>query len=515
VVARFILHDDGSALMSPTAVVPQLVEGPGGGLVTHLDPRHVPDQAWSNGRNVRFPTGGSRVQKTDGYTRIDQTFPAEPIREIWNFYDTKGGQQFIRITTNRVLRGLGSGTQDISHGSTQALTLDDVVTIDQYKDEMYWADGKNKIMRYGGVGTADTALPGGLPNGKLVEIHKDRLLLGNITQLEPEDEPLTIQPWRVMYSAIGDPRDFAGTLENDTAGFWDFLEDNAPIIALKVLGDHAIVHKPSRMYRMIAIGPPDHYQVEQIPGDDGAISARSPISIGSHQYYMGSGNFYRLGAFTEPLGDAIWPEIERNIDWNKAGRIYAYRRQEYDEIGWKIPRLASMGGGDLSAMLNWRDNSWTLTDHDPGTCYNEFPQVPWFTPTAVSHLPPVVGVFGQESGHIQAYDTPNADGAAIHAWVESKHFVSLQPSKVHNVVCYGSGTGTLWVNCRAAMELRQPMPPWGTAQALVLNPSQTRPWVDVRKYGRLWQVRIESNGLNDEWNVSSYGPAVIPGGYAR
>jgi hypothetical protein len=494
----------------PTAIVANLIEGPGGGIITHLDPRHVPDQAWTNGRNVRFPTGGSRIQKTDGYTAWTQVVPAEPIRAIWEYVDTSLNRQVITMTTTRVLRGLGSATEDITHGSQAAIptTVDDVITIDQYQDEMYWADGKNRVMRYGGVGTADTAFPGEFPNGKLVEIHKDKLLLGNITAVKPGDT--IIQPWRVMYSADGNPRDFTA----DDAGYWDFVDDNNPVVALKILGDHAIVHKSNRVYRMIALGPPNYYDVEQIPADDGAISARAAISIGSHQYYMGHGNFYRLGAFTEPIGDAVWPEIEKLADWSKAHLIYAYRRQEYDEIGWKIPQLG--GAPNLSAILNYRDNSWTFTDHDPGTCYAEFPQVPWFTPTAVSHLPALVGVFGQMDGKLQAYDTLNADGRPIHAWAESKHFTAgMNPAKVLAVVCYASGTGTLAVGCRAAMELRQPMPTWGPAPVLSLTPSQTRPWVDVRQYGRLWQVGLASYALNDDWEVSAYGPAVIPGGYAR
>jgi hypothetical protein len=228
---------------------------------------------------------------------------------------------------------------------------------------------------------------------------------------------------------------------------------------------------------------------------------------------MGRANIYRLASFTEPIGDAVWPEIEKNADWSQAHRIYAYRRQEYDEVCWKIPQL---DGTDLSVAFNYRDQSWTFTDHDPGTCYAELPQVPWFGATAVSHLPMHVGIFGQMSGHIQAYDTVNADGAPIHAWAESKHFqAGLFPAKVLAVACYASGTGSLAVSCRAAMELRQPMPAWKAGQVLSLTPSQTRPWVDVREYGRLWQVRLESSALDDDFEVSAYGPAVIPGSYGR
>jgi hypothetical protein len=507
----------------PTAAQVALIEGPGGGVITHRDPRHVPDQAWVNCRNVRFPTGGSRIRKTDGYARVDSSMPAEPIRAIWLYQQTTAvppiGGAFIRVMLTRANAHLGSGQFAITPTTYKPATIDDVVTITAFAGEadlwaggsVIWADGgANPVMFWNGAGpgTAAPLFPGGKPNGKLIEIHKNRLLLGNVT--DTGIAGVGIQPWRVIYSAPGHPEDVTA----DTAGDLDFLEDTDPLIAIKVLGDAVIVHKPSRLYRMIAIGGPEPYQIEQIPADDGAIAARAAISIGSYQYFMGRSNIYRLASFTEPIGDAVWPEIEKNADWSKVHLIYAYRRQEYDEVCWKIPQLG--GASDLSVVFNYRDQSWTFTDHDPGTCYTEFPQVPWLRPTAVSSLPPVVGVFGQMNGNIQAYDTVNADGLPIHAWAESKHFqAGLFPAKVLAVACYASGTGHLAVGCRAAMDLRQPMPAWKPGQILSLTPSQTRPWVDVREYGRLWQVRLESTQLNDDWEVAAYGPAVIMGGYAR
>jgi hypothetical protein len=502
----------------PTAAKVGLIEGPGGGVITHRDPRHVPDQAWANARNVRFPTGGSRIRKTDGYRKLDTTTPAEPLRAIYFYQQATAtppiGQAPIRIALTQAYAHLGSGRFAITGPTYKPSTLDQIVTVTAYAGEavpqgwVIWADGgPNPVMRWdgGGSGTAVALFPDGVPNGKLVEIHKQRLLLGNITV--PGGEGTGIQPWRVMYSDVGHPDD----MTSDLAGDQDFQEDNDPIVALKVLGDAVIVHKPSRIYRMIAVGPPDNYQPEQIPADDGAISARSPLSLGSYQFFMGRSNIYRLGSFAEPIGDAVWPEIEKNTDWNKAHLIYSYRRQEYDEICWKIPQRG--GAPDLSVAFNHRDQSWTITDHDPGTCYTEMPNAFLQRPD----LAPVIGVFGQLNGDLQAYDdTVNADGAPIHAWAESKHFqAGLFPAKVLAVACYATGTGSLAVGCRAAMELRQPMPAWKPSPVLSLTPSQTRPWVDVREYGRLWQVRLESNELDSDWEVSAYGPAVIPGGYAR
>jgi hypothetical protein len=286
---------------------------------------------------------------------------------------------------------------------------------------------------------------------------------------------------------------------------------------MKVLGDHVIVHKPNRLYRVIFVGPPDNYIVEGIPADDGAVSARSPISIGAYQYYMGRTNFYRLASFSEPIGDRIWPAVENHIDWEQAHLIYAYRRLEHDEVCWKIPTQFSTQP-DLTVVFNFRDQTWSLTDHDPGLCFSEVPsaKLPPLPVLGPILPPPVRGVFGQVNGDLQVYGGVNAGEEPIHAWVESRHFTDgLVPVKVLAAPVFATGFGTLQVTVRAAMEARQPMPEWGAPQPLILNPSQTRPWVDVRHYGRLWQVRLESEAIDTAWEVSAYGAAVIPGDYAR
>jgi hypothetical protein len=531
----------------PTAIQPVVIEGPGGGLITHVDPRHVPEKAWANGRNIRFPASGTYVKKTDGYAKIDVVAPfgqgtehgteqtqIEPIRALWDYKSPVAPRhRLVQITLTGAWHGLGSDRENFNDINAPAATLDNVVTIDQYKEKLIWADGL-RVLQWDGFLLASTLGPQSVPEeqraptAKIVEIHKSHVLLANITA--PKS-----QPWRVHWSAPDNPNKWAPEndqdSEGDLAGHIDFLEDASDITAVKILGDHAIVHKPNRVYRMVFEGEPNMYRKELIPADDGAISARSPISIGSFQYFMGRRNFYRLAAYTEPIGDAIWPEIDRTLDWARAGQIYAYRRQEFDEICWKMPQVG--GAPDLTAAYNFRAQTWSLTNHDPGTCFAEITtELLTFPP---SPIPVVRGVFGQLNGAIQVYGGPNADAAPIHAWLESRHFTStLLPSKILAVPVFATGNGFLTVRLRAAMEARHPLPPWTPALNVhpsaiyVLPPapgavpsrpdlpaSETRPWLDVRAYGRIWQIRVESGELGDDWRLDAYGVAMIPGDYAR
>lgn len=500
----------------PSAIQPRLIETPGGGLVRHLDPRHVPERGWAAGRNIRFPTGGSMVRKTDGYRRVADTVPAEAIRGLWWYIDPYGvqPQTLVRIGTTVAIQGLGP-TSTIATFTPR--TQDDVVTIDQYKERLIWADGK-AVLVWLGTGSA-TVLGGGAPTAKLVEIHTDHVLLGHVTAPEAA-------PWRVAYSVRGLINESTGEVDfgGDDGGDIEFLDDSTGITAMKSLGEHVVVHKPNRLYRLMYVGPPEKYIYEAIPADEGSISARGPISVGSYQYYPGHTNVFRLGSFAEPIGDAIWPDVAGAIDWPRANLTYAYRRDQFDEICWKFPARGA-AQPSLTVVYNHRDGTWTVTDHDPGTSFTQVPSNALastaFDDAHAALSPPTVrDVFGQVDGKIQVYTGRTADGHPIHAWVESRHFTDqLAPSKILAVPVMATGTGTLVVQIRAAMDARTPLPPWpASPHASAFYPlpeSQTRPWVDVRAYGRLWQVRLASDQIDDDWAVSAYGTAVIPGGYAR
>jgi hypothetical protein len=487
------------------------------GLYYNLDPRHVPQRGWAAGRNVRFPQGQDRVESTDGYSRFDSSPDGLPVRALWRYRAPDGEEHLLRVTTDNVYAGIGANAVLIGFGLGD--TIDRVVTQTQYRGDYLLATGTH-IRRWSGTGLMSW-IGDPAPEGRLVEVHKDHVLLGGLRVGDVE------QPWRVAWSVVGNPLDWT----SESAGDLDFLEDAAPLTALKVMGDHAIVHKRERLWRLIFVGPPDQYIPEGIPADDGACSARSPITLGPFQYYMGHRNIYRLGSYPEPIGDPIWPEVARSIDWKQAHLVYAYTRDAYNEVCWKIPTVPpAPAGPNLTAAYNLRTQAWTLTDHDPGLSWTEWGagtvadswdagdagtaqtmrDIPWEY-SAVDQAT-TIDVFGQLSGLLQQYGGANADGKPIEAYLESPHLGNgITPARVLNIPMIATGHGSLLVRVRAVLDERQPMPPWGREAVYPLDPPQHRPWVDTRVYGRLYQVRLETQDPNARFSLSSYGVAAVPG----
>jgi hypothetical protein len=498
-----------------TAMRPQIIDGPGLGLFYNLDPRHVPQRGWAAGRNIRFTQ--DRVESTDGYSQFEVSPDGLPVRALWRYRAPDGAEALLRVTTRYAYQGMGASFAGL--GPVPEATIHQVVTQTQYRGDYLFADGR-AVQRWPGTGAiAPIAAPA--PEGRLVEVHKDHVLLGGLRVGGVE------QPWRVAWSVVGNPLDWTG----EGAGDLDFLEDATALTALKVMGDHAIVHKRDRLWRLIFVGPPDQYIPEGIPADDGACSARSPITLGPFQYYMGHRNIYRLGSYPEPIGDAIWPEVARSIDWRQAHLVYAYTRDAYNEVCWKIPTVPpAPEGPNLTVAYNLRTQAWTVTDHDPGLAWTEWGagtagdswdagdpgsaqtmrDVPWEY-GAVDQAT-TIDLFGQVSGLLQQYGGANADGKPIEAYVESPHLGDgVTPARVLNIPLIATGHGSLLVRVRAAMDERQPMPPWGREAVYPLDPPQHRPWIDTRVYGRLYQVRLETRDLNARFSLSSYGVAAVPG----
>lgn len=501
-------------------IKPKFIEGPGLGIVRSVPARDVPDRAWVNARNVRFDDRGRRARKIDGFTRYDTTPANEPVRLLWEYVTPTGETILVRVGTTKAWRDAGVSRAEIAsglHGDAGA-----VVTAAQHADQLLWTDQIDPIKRWT-PSTGTTDLPGALVRAAIVLSHKAHLVLFDLVDTGVR------QPFRAAYSAPWDPAAGDPDFSAPQAGDLDFLETKGGILAAAVAGESIIVHKRRSMARMIFVGDPDNYTQEPIPSDDGACSRRSPVPVGAFQFYMGHENFYRLGAFPEPIGDAIWPEVFQVLDQAQRHRVFGYHRPEFREIHWKFPTVGATQPS-MTAIYNYRDETWALSDHDPALCHVEYPSliadtwadgesnpwdasqdIPWDYAQYSQSAP--LALFGQQDGSLQQYGGKNANGVPIAWFLESKVFQAgpgFETARFLNVVLRAKGQGTLRVRTRAWMDERQdPLPAYPTPGATFPLAGTTKPWVDVRHFGRLFQARLEGDGLDEDFELIGWGPAGI------
>jgi hypothetical protein len=499
---------------------PKIVEGPGQGIIRSVPPRNIPERAWANARNVRFDSLGQRVRKIDGYTQYDTTPGNEPVRWLFEYHQTNSDTILVRVGTTKAWRDAGTDRAEIASGLGGLATT--IVTGTQHADQLLWTDQIAPIQRWTPDMGSASALSAGIPLAAIIVSHKAHLVLFDVV-----DRGIR-QPFRATYSEPWDPQAGSPNFISAAAGDLDFLDEPGGITAAGLLGESIIVHKRRSLARMIFVGEPDNYVQEPIPAEDGACSRRAIVPVGAFQFYQGHENYYRLGAFPEPIGDAIWPEVVALMDQSKLSQVHAYHRPEFTEIHWKVPMVGATQP-NLTVIYNYRDQTWTLSDHDPGLCAVEYPpaaddtwaggesaawdsshDIPWDYPQFSQGA--LLGLFGQVNGNIQQYGGVNADGAAIAWYLESKVFsgaTSFQLSDLLNVLVRATGQGTMLVRHRSWMDDRQPVPAFAAGAGFPLG-SGTKPWVDVRGSGRWHQIRLEGSGLDEDFLLEAWGPGLIP-----
>lgn len=517
--------------MPVSSIVPRWTEGPGQGIDRSVDPRHIADRAWATARNVRFFKQGTRARKIDGFFLHDTTPGNEPVRLLWHYVGTSGGEILVRVGTTKAWSGVGAGRVEIASGLAGSASLP--IVADQFKDLLLWTDGEDRVKVYAGGGAGSVVDLAGFTNfrSKIVVAHKQHAVHFNTKEGAVET------PWRAVYSAVGVPTDYT----SDTAGDLDFLESRGGITAAQVLGDVIIVHKgdvpDGTIHRMTFVGSPDEYVQDPIPADDAAISRRACQRWGAFQYFMGGRNFYRLGAFPEPIGDKIWPEIMDELgltsllDYAQRHMIFSYRRPEWQEIHWAIPQLGA-AQPNLIVIYNVRDNTWSIADHAPGLSHKLYPatvedswdggvsapiesspDIPWDYVAYTQALP--LALFGQVDGSVMQSGGNNANGVAISAFLESKRFSEeLTPIRINEIRLLATGVGHLTCRLRAWMHAAGTPPAYDAGASYDLATGEL-PWVDALGYGRAWQVRFEQAELDSDFEIAAFGPGVIMGGGIR
>lgn len=490
------------------------IEGPGLGIVKAVDEALVPPRAWADGINVRFVRDGTVVRKVDGFTLYDTTPGDEPVRLLWHYLSPDGITQLLRVGTTKAWRGVGSGISQVITGLTASAS--DPVTADQYQDMLIWTDGVDNVKKWTGGASASDLL-GSPPKAKIVRVHKAHVCLFNVIDAG------VAKPWRMVFSAVGEPENFTGP----TAGDLDFLESGpGGIVAAEILGDAIIVYKENVIHRAIFQGEPDKYVQEIIPSHDGAVSSRAVVRAGAFHYFMGTTAFWRLGAYPEEISDrALWDFVLSKIDWAKRHLVFGYRRPEFSEVCWKIPRSGS-SQPDFTVIYNTRSQTWSFSDHDPALCFAQYPSnvedswdagpdetwdggqdVPWDFQAFSQNTP--LSLFGQVNGKVQLYGGTNADGQPIVSRLVSPiTSAGRSVTRLLEIGVVAKGTGTFHVEHRAMMR-RDEDPAWKTAGDLSLD-GGTREWVSANGIGRYHQVRFTLDGLDEDFEVSAYGFGIVP-----
>jgi hypothetical protein len=155
---------------------------------------------------------------------------------------------------------------------------------------------------------------------------------------------------RVWWSGLGNYTTWAPSLATE-AGTLQLVDTPGPLTGLKALGDYVIAYKARSIYLGTYQGNQIQWGFRSLPGDIGASSNESIVSIGSAHLFLGAENFYRFnGDIPQPIGDGIKQWFFADLDVDYAGNIVSLYDRYADLCYWFYPSR-NTGGGVLDRWV--------------------------------------------------------------------------------------------------------------------------------------------------------------------
>jgi len=202
-----------------------------------------------------------------------------------------------------------------------------------------------------------------------------------------------------------------------------------PIRALKRLGNNIIAYKDKGIFLGTYTGAPAVFSWQAIPGDFGAGSSQSVISVGSSHYFIGYEDIYAFdGSRPIPIGDGI-----KRYFFTQLNKQYRYRVQGlHDRVNSSVwffyPNNSSSDGSCNAAIVfNYVTQQWGKADQNIESVvetltgvvtyeglgvlystYDDLPDIAYDSPFFTSSAP-VIAVFGTD--HI-AYSLTGVSSAS-------------------------------------------------------------------------------------------------------
>ncbi len=165
-------------------------------------------------------------------------------------------------------------------------------------------------------------------------------------------------PYRVRWSAIGDPTDF--TVSATTQSDYQDLDPSNGWVTGVVTGDYGIIFQERAISRMDYSGSPTVWEFRPVEIGRGTQAANSIVKVGSLVFYLGIDGFYVFdGSQSAPLGvNKVDKTFYNELDLSYLSRIYGTADVDRQVIYWLYPASGnSSGNGNKIIMYNYSPNA--------------------------------------------------------------------------------------------------------------------------------------------------------------
>ena len=340
-----------------------------------------------------------------------------------------------------------------------------------------------------------------------------------------------------MFIRFSDQEDFNTytPLSTNTAG--TFRLDTGNTIVTAVSGkDYILILTDQAAYTMQFVGPPFTFSIRQVGTNCGCIGQHAAAYADGKVYWMGlAGGFFVYDGTVKLLPslveDFVFQTDGENLGVNYVSNqiVYASHNSLYNEIVWFYPKGTPVGNPstqiDRSVVYNYVENTWSTmslarTTYADSITYDN-PQATEYDLTGTPSFPTINGVtntFGATTyyAHEDGVNKIDLNGAAsaITAFVQSGDFdlpIDGDGEFLLHVRRFLPDFKNLQGNADIIIETKNfPTSTLNTSVSFVVTTTTDK--VDTRIRGRLANIKIQCDDVDETWRFGTFRADVEPDG---
>tara|TARA_R100001377_G_scaffold84163_2_gene67104 strand:+ start:939 stop:2801 length:1863 start_codon:yes stop_codon:yes gene_type:complete len=300
----------------------------------------------------------------------------------------------------------------------------------------------------------------------------------------------------------------------NTAGSKRLVDGNFIQTAVRSRGA-VMVWTDTALYQMQFIGPPFTFGFNQLGSSCGCIGLHAAIDVGGNSFWMGTDSFFLFDGAVQKIPCTVQDYVFDDLNQNAKQDIFCAANTDFNEVIWFYPSKNSTQI-DRQVTFNYAENLWYVgtlarSSWEDRGVYDE-PYAAEFE--AQDTTATISTINGLKAGRtfIYAHEVgSNDESNALPAHIESgdidiadgDNFMSV--SRI--VPDFKSQTGTVDLTFKT-----RPYPSGTQKTHGQFNITTSTTKKDTRIRGRQLSVRVESDGVDDDWRYGTLRLDIKPDG---
>lgn len=334
------------------------------GINKDVQPQELPDNAWSDGANMRFRNGAMERMKGD-----QKLYATPTVTPYWLQSYYQGTNKYVvHAGIAKVFADNGTTRTDITPATPPTGGVDNRWTGGVFAGTLVMNNGVDNPYYWGGTGVLAplTAWPASTSAASLRPFKKVLVAL-DVTKSGTRYAHMVKWSHPAVPGAL--PASWDQTDVTKLAGELDLAEEPSVLVDQMVLGDANIIYKENSMWAMRPTGGMDVFSFQRLPGGEGALARGCIANTPKGHVVLTNGDVViHNGQGPQSIVSGTMRRwLYRTMDSTNRKRAFVVTNPPTKEVWVCFPELGA-SSCTKAIVWNWDDNTWSIRTLDSVTC---------------------------------------------------------------------------------------------------------------------------------------------------